>query len=116
GSMHPLGLDVVETRLELAQNLVHIDARANGSTLGSLNLSLATALEPTPTGFVLTRQAPLEIRADARLHSLTWLPLPTSMGAETDGRINLQLTGKGTIAQPGLQGMLQARQLRFSML
>ena len=36
-------------------------------------------------------------------------------GAEMDGRLDMQLSGKGTIARPDLQGTLQGRQLRLTV-
>ncbi len=116
GSIRQLGLGALDARLELSQNRVRIDASSNGKALGALRFDLATQLEPTASGFVLNRQAPLEISADARLQSLIWLPLPESMaGAEMDGRLDMQLSGKGTIARPDLQGTLQGRQLRLTV-
>jgi len=116
GSTKQLGLSVLTAKLLLEKNRVSISGQGVGKELGELNFALATQLDPAPSGFALSQQAPLQVSADASLKSLSWLPLPESMmGAVIDGRINMALQGKGTIAQPGLTGTLQGQNLTLTV-
>ena len=116
GSIRQLEMSELTANLQLEKNRVSISVQGIGKQLGELRFALATQLDRIPSGFALNQQAPLEVSADARLKSLLWIPLPENMmGTIIDGQINMALRGKGSIAQPRLQGTLQGQNLTLMM-
>ncbi len=116
GSTRQLEMNELIASLLLEKNRVSVSGHAIGKVLGELRFALATQLDPTPSGFALSQQAPLEVSANARLKSLIWLPLPESMmGTVIDGQVNMTLQGKGTITQPDLTGKLQGQNLTLTV-
>jgi translocation and assembly module TamB len=116
GSIRQLEMNELTASLLLEKNRASLSGQGTGKVLGELRFALATQLEPSTSGFLLNRHAPLEVSVDARLKSLIWLPLLESMmGTVIDGQVNMALQGKGTIAQPALTGTLQGQSLTLSV-
>ena len=114
-TVKPLGLNDVKAELVISNNQASFTAIINGSGIGTVEAKLVTTLTKTDAGFALLASAPLTVNGKAQLHTLAWLPLPTSLiGANVDGELGLSVTGDGTLQTPNLSGHVIAKNLLFT--
>ncbi len=116
GSVKPLGLKTLIARLQIQENRITVNSQASGTGLGDLNFELVTRLSQTASGLAISQNSPLEVKADASLKTLAWLPMPESMvGASIDGQLNMTLQGNGTIDRPNFTGVVNGRNLALAI-
>ena len=115
-TIQPLGLEEMNADVVIANNLANFTAKINGRNFGNLDANLTTTLTKTDAGFALLASAPLTINGKAQLHTLAWLPLPSSlMDANIDGELDLSVAGIGTLQTPNLSGRVIAKNLRLTL-
>jgi len=116
GSTQPLALSTAKLELNVVDNALRIAADLDGKNLGTISAKLASQLAKTEAGFSLLNNAPLQLSASAKLNTLSWLPMPTSlMDADLDGQVALTVSADGTLAQPNLSGALNGSNINFNL-
>ncbi|MGB4812523.1 MAG: translocation/assembly module TamB domain-containing protein [Methylophilaceae bacterium] len=116
GVSKPLGLETVKTDINILNNQAKLSVSIHGRGMGDLEAEASTLLSKTEAGYGLLASAPLNLKANAQLHTLAWLPLsPSLMEANIDGAIKFEVAGNGTLKQPNLVGNLQANKLMFNL-
>nr|WP_294840966.1 translocation/assembly module TamB domain-containing protein [uncultured Methylotenera sp.] len=116
GSTQPLGLSTATLELNVVDNALRIAADLDGKNIGTISAKLASQLTKTEAGFSLLNNAPLQLSANAKLNTLAWLPMPTSlMDADLDGQIALTVSADGTLAQPNLSGTVNGNNINFNL-
>ncbi|MDP1765910.1 MAG: translocation/assembly module TamB domain-containing protein [Methylotenera sp.] len=116
GTTKPLGLQKVKLEAELSNNHVTVKAKLNGQNVGSLDANLTTIFTKIDSGYALLANAPLTLDGKAQLHTLAWLPLPSSlMDASFDGALNISVAANGTLSAPNLSGNVNGKNLQFSL-
>jgi len=116
GSTQPLALSTAKLELNVVDNALRITADLDGKNLGTISAKLASQLAKTEAGFSLLNNAPLQLSASAKLNTLAWLPMPTSlMDADLDGQVALTVSADGTLAQPNLSGTLNGSNINFNL-
>jgi translocation and assembly module TamB len=106
-----LGLDRLHFDTRIENNQARLDLEVAGSRLGRLSLYGSTGLSRINGNWGLAGHAPLAVRAEANVGSLSWLGLLGGGDMETDGRLTMRLNGAGTVANPQLQGYLRGDDL-----
>jgi len=116
GSTQPLALSTAKLELNVVDNALRITADLDGKNLGTISAKLASQLAKTEAGFSLLNNAPLQLSASAKLNTLAWLPMPTSlMDADLDGQVALTVSADGTLAQSNLSGTLNGSNINFNL-
>jgi len=116
GSTQPLGLSTAKLTLDVVDNALRIETDIDGKNFGTISAKLASQLTKTDAGFSLLNNAPLQLSASAKLSTLAWLPMPTTlMDADLDGKIALTVSANGTMAQPNLSGTLNGNIINFNL-
>ncbi|MDP1659162.1 MAG: translocation/assembly module TamB domain-containing protein, partial [Methylotenera sp.] len=116
GTTKPLGLQEVKLEAELSNNHATIKANLNGQNVGNLDANLTTTFTKVNSGYALLASAPLTLDGKAKLHTLAWLPLPSSlMDASFDGALNMSVAANGTLGAPNLSGNVNGKNLQFSL-
>lgn len=116
GSTQLLGLSTAKLTLNVVNNALRIETDIDGKNLGIISAKLASQLTKTEAGFSLLNNAPLQFSASAKLNTLAWLPMPTTlMDADLDGQIALTVSADGTMAQPNLSGTLNGNNINFNL-
>lgn len=116
GSTQPLGLSTATMELNVVDNALRIAADLDGKNVGRISAKLASQLIKTEAGFSILNSAPLQLSANAKLSTLAWLPMPTSlMDADLDGQIALTVSADGTLAQPNLNGTVNGNNINFNL-
>jgi translocation and assembly module TamB len=116
GTLLPLGLSETQLVLNVVNNELAAKISLNGKNIGALNAETATQLTKTDAGFSLHNNAPFKLTSNARLNTLLWLPMPSSMmDADLDGKITLSANADGTIEHPNLSGNVNGEKISFSL-
>jgi len=116
GSTQALGLTTAKLALDVENNALRMATEIDGKNLGTINAKLASQLTKTEAGFSLLNNAPLQLSANAKLNTLAWLPMPTSlMDADLDGQIAISVSADGTLAQPNLSGTANGSNINFTL-
>ncbi|MDP3819340.1 MAG: translocation/assembly module TamB domain-containing protein [Methylotenera sp.] len=116
GTTKPLGLQEVKLDAELLNNHATVKAKLNGQNVGNLDANLTTTFTKVDSGYALLASAPLTLDGTALLHTLAWLPLPSSlMDASFDGALNISVAANGTLGAPNLSGNVNGKNLQFSL-
>lgn len=116
GSTQPLGLSTATLELNVVDNALRIAADLDGKNVGRISAKLASQLTKTEAGFSILNSAPLQLSANAKLNTLAWLAMPTSlMDADLDGQIALTVSANGTLAQPNLSGTVNGNNINFNL-
>lgn len=116
GTKKPLGLEDAIIDVAFVNNQAEINTSIKGQNIGFLEANLNTTFSKVNAGFALIANAPLTLNGKAQLKTLAWLPMPTSlMDASFDGNLNINVSAKGTIAEPNLNGNVDGRNLQFSL-
>lgn len=96
-----LGLRQMELRAEVANGALRTRFEMDGTRGGRANVDATVTL----AGGRLADSSPLKLTASADMGSIAWLsPLAGQPGLELDGRIQLAVTGSGTLGNPSLDG------------
>jgi len=116
GSTQPLGLSTAKLALDVMDNALRVEADVDGKNFGTISAKLASQLTKTEAGFNLLNNAPLQLSASAKLNTLAWLPMPTTlMDADLDGQVALTVSADGTLAQPNLNGTVNGSNINFNL-
>lgn len=116
GSTQPLGLSTAKLALDVVDNALRVEADVDGKNFGTISAKLASQLTKTEAGFSLLNNAPLQLSASAKLNTLAWLPMPTTlMDADLDGQVALTVSADGTLAQPNLNGTVNGSNINFNL-
>lgn len=116
GLQRLLGLETVALDIAITNNETVLSTQLKGRNIGNAALRFTTTLAKTDAGYALHAEAPLSVNGTAQLHTLAWLPLPTSlMDATLDGKLDLLVNGHGTLRTPNLSGNVIAKNLQFML-
>lgn len=114
GTTKPLGLQEMRLEAEISNNHALVKANLNGLNVGNLNANFTTTFTKVDSGYAILASAPLTLDGKASLHTLAWLPLPSSLiNASVDGTLNLSVAANGTLSEPNLSGNVNGKNLQF---
>ncbi|HEU0200513.1 MAG TPA: translocation/assembly module TamB domain-containing protein [Burkholderiaceae bacterium] len=98
--------------LEESRITARLDLESN---LATLRAEGRTGPAPGASGIGLTPQSPLEMHANVDLASLRVLSAMLLTAAQADGKLNADLSARGTLGGPQLDGTVQGNDLSFDM-
>ncbi|WP_171001688.1 translocation/assembly module TamB domain-containing protein [Methylobacillus flagellatus] len=110
----PLGLQQLESTLRIDHNVVELQAAAQGTQLGNIQLQFESLLNTSTGNISLRRDAPLQARISADLNTLSWLGIVTD-AVQMDGKLQIALQADGTIAHPHLRGTAAGQALQLAL-
>jgi translocation and assembly module TamB len=118
GPEWPQGLGLQQLQLELAlqQNALKMRFAIEGLRIGQAQLQLATQLARQGGQWGLPGSAALQMSGTARIDSLAPLAGFGKGQFQCDGRVQLQMNGSGSVANPQFTGSVTAEQLRFDWI
>lgn len=110
----PLGLQQLESTLRIDHNVVELQAAAQGTQLGNIQLQFESLLNTSTGNISLRRDAPLQASISADLNTLSWLGIVTD-AVQMDGKLQIALQADGTIAHPHLRGTAAGQALQLAL-
>ncbi|WP_162299572.1 translocation/assembly module TamB domain-containing protein [Pseudomethylobacillus aquaticus] len=110
----PLGLQQLESTLRIDHNVVELQAAAQGTQLGNIQLQFESLLNTSTGNISLRRDAPLQASISADLNTLSWLGMVTD-AVQMDGKLQIALQADGTIAHPRLRGTAAGQALQLAL-
>ncbi|WP_449370578.1 translocation/assembly module TamB domain-containing protein [Thiomonas sp.] len=113
GGFMPLGIG--QLVLDLTAQDGRIQAQGVAQTaLGTAQASFATELSRRGELWGIAGSAPLQLDAGADMPSLAWAAPLIGYDYRAEGRLQLAVQGRGTLAQPQFSGNLDGRSLRLA--
>jgi translocation and assembly module TamB len=113
GTPVALGLNRLEAHAAAKSNMLNLQFNADGRQLGHIELTAATGTASGDKRFSIAPDAPLTGNARIDIPSLAWAGPMVSATAVTDGRLQSEITVKGTLEQPQLSGRIAGSGLRL---
>lgn len=99
------GLTALEAQARIEKNALQAELTMRGKNVGTLQVDARSQLARKQGAWTLPKQSPLHLNVHADMPSLAWLDwMGVDQGIEADGKLALNLTGRGTIGNPGLSG------------
>ncbi|HSJ79708.1 MAG TPA: translocation/assembly module TamB domain-containing protein [Thiobacillus sp.] len=110
-----LGLTTLVLDLDAVASRVTAHVEAASREAGQLRADGQATLLREGAFFTLPRTAPLVWTAQLDVPDLRLVRLFLPVGIRADARLNAQLTGRGSLAAPRIDGQIDASQIRFAM-
>jgi translocation and assembly module TamB len=111
----PLALGIGQATIDLAAQDDHISGRmVLQSAQGTIQASGSTSPVQRGGAWGIAGSAPLQLDAGVDIPSLAWAAPLLGPDYRAEGRVQLTLQGRGTVAAPEFGGRLDATRLRFA--
>jgi translocation and assembly module TamB len=110
-----LGLTTLALDLDAKASLVTARVEAASREAGQLHAEGRATLERSGAAFTLSRTAPLAWTAKLDVPDLRLLKPFMPVGSRLDARLDVQLSGSGSLAAPRIDGRIDADAIRFAM-
>jgi translocation and assembly module TamB len=111
-----LGVQEITAKVDVANNRVAAQLLAHGTRVGRITARAQTEISKRGGNWGVSSRSPLALSAQARLNSLKPIAALYGTSIDFDGRLAVDVQGKGTLAQPGLRGEAKASQLRIEQV
>jgi translocation and assembly module TamB len=113
GGFMPLGIGQLVLDITAKDNRVQAQGVVQ-TAMGTAQASLATELSRRGELWGIAGNAPLQLAAGADMPSLAWAAPLIGYDYRAEGRLQLAVQGRGTLAQPQYSGSLDGRALRLA--
>ena len=109
------GLDALDFKADVADNVVKATLAVSGKQLGRIDLTATTRAEQRGQAWSIPPTAPLQLQGEINVPTLVWVTRVAGQpGITLDGKLRATVTGTGTFGSPQLSGRAAGSALTFA--